>query len=170
MLLLYWVSPFLLIPSILSESLQTSELTSTFLEACVCQTLSMGDLWPWGGIFQPRSRTGLVYDRVGAEFSEAHNLGTCLRFEAPVLGCYMLPLWGSSGAAPPLLFPFTFFDFLSPDTFLSQTFKSPFCTIFPTDLLPLECLEIPAFLHLFYLCSQLLPQPLSLLAYSPKFL
>lgn len=71
----------------------------------------MGDLLPWGGIFQPWSRTGLVYDRVGAEFSEAHSLSTCLRFEAPVLRCYMLPLWGSSGAAPPRLFPFSFLIF-----------------------------------------------------------
>lgn len=170
MLLLYWVSPFLLIPSILSESLQTSELTSTFLEACVCQTLSMGDLLPWGGIFQPWSRTGLVYDRVGAEFSEAHSLGACLRFEAPVLGCYMLPLWGSSGAAPPLLFPFTFFDFLSPATFSHKLSRVPFARSFPADLLPVECPEIPVFLHLFSLCSQLLPQPLYHFPYSPKFL
>lgn len=71
----------------------------------------MGDLLPWGGIFQPWSRTGLVYDRIGAEFSEAHSLGACLRFEAPVLGCYMLPLWGSSGAGPPLLFHLLFLIF-----------------------------------------------------------
>lgn len=32
MSLLDWVSPFVLIPSILSESLYTSELTSTFLK------------------------------------------------------------------------------------------------------------------------------------------
>lgn len=140
-------------PSILSESLYTSELTSTFLEACVCQTLSMGDLLPWGGIFQPWSGTGLFYDRIRVSLFIGSHISACLRLETPVLGCSVLPLQGNAGAAPLL-----FLSFSVPS--LSSRFS--FAPSFPLDLLPLECSEIPASLHLFSICSPPLPQPLSL--------
>lgn len=49
--------------------------------------------------------------------------------EAPVLGCYMLPLWGSSAAS--FFFPFLFL-FFSLSLLLSHPFHGALCTIFPS--------------------------------------
>jgi len=137
-------------------------------QACVCQPLSMGDLLPWGGIFQPWSRTALVYDRVRADLSYACSIGAYLRSEAPVLGCYVLPLLGSSDTAPPSLFffflfsffifLFSFFFFLFFLFFLFSFFfshpplKVPFEPSFPDYLLLQQRTEVPTS-HLCHLQS-----------------
>lgn len=76
----------------------------------------------------------------------------------------MLPLRGSSGAAPLRVFGFFFFFFIflfSPP-FSHTLSRVPFAPSFPADHLPLECPEILTFLHLFSIYSPLLPQHLSL--------